>query len=216
MIKFRGLTIREWLVIAITAVTIAFISSEASATPPDKYAPPGKVVINKNTIDRSIEQNNRQEQTNFQSQLQQVETGDVNVDSGDVSFSQPRQAHSANAPSVYPSGNCYGGWSAGLGLPGVNVSGGKAVLDRQCDMRETARMFAAVGEREQAVMLLCLTDAGKLLPDCGPTRNFIDDYKALQAQRDMLFEDVTKLADDIKRHCTETSTRVFEICQSGK
>ena len=214
MIKFRQLKTREWVSLFIILASVAFIASEAKATPPNKYAPPSKIVVNKNTIDRSIEQNNRQEQTNFQSQLQQVETGDVNVDAGDLSFSNPRQAHSANAPSVYPSGNCYGGWSAGLGLPGVNLSGGKAVLDDQCDMRETARMFAAVGERELAVMLLCQTEAATYLPECGPTRQFIKDYKAIKAQNELMQLDITRTVNRLERVCSDAVTRGFEACQN--
>ena len=213
----KTMNLKQFTVFVMILVMIAFVASEARA---DKEYKPAKLVVNKNTYDNSVTQDQSQHQRQAQSQQSIASSTSEASNAGNnqnVNFSSPdditvRNTASGNAPSVYPSGNCYGGWSAGLGLPGFNVSGGKAQLDHQCDMRETARMFAAVGERELAVMLLCQTEAATYLPECGPTRQFIEDYKALKAQNELLHQDVNKLADEIKSYCRESNDRVHKAC----
>jgi hypothetical protein len=227
MRNYTPFTLKQLVVLLMCCVFVAFIASEARAD-----WKPDKVVVNKNDIDKSITNRNTMDQDQHQRQAQgqsQHQSSEASASASAsnagnnqaVTFTSPdditlRNTASANAPSVYPSGNCYGGWSAGLGLPGVNLSGGKAVLDHQCDMRETARMFAAVGERELAVMLLCQTEAASYLPECGPTRQFVEDYKALKAQNELLHDDVNKTVERLERVCSDSVTKGFEACQAGK
>ena len=211
MIRFRDLSFIEWIGLLTLILVVALFSGEALAWKPDQkqHQDQGQAQ------EQSAHANANSSANNANNQNLNIGT-DVSFQGGDTVLPDDitiRNTASGNAPSVYPSGNCYGGWSVGLGVPGFNASGGKAVLDHQCDMRETARMFAALGERELGVMLLCMTDAAQSLPDCGPTRQFIDDYKALKAQNELLFEDVTKTVERLERVCSDAVTRGFEACQ---
>lgn len=92
-----------------------------------------------------------------------------------LSVNQVRQladAPDAIAPNVYPSASCYYGKSGGVSFGnsgfGAGITGGKAYLDEACDIRETARSFASVGNYTAANQLLCSTPAAKkYLKDCG-------------------------------------------------
>lgn len=142
---------------------------------------------------------------------------DVSFQGGDTVLPDDitvRNTASANAPSVYPSGNCYGGWSAGLGLPGVNLSGGKATIDSGCVKRDTARLFFAFGERDKAIMLLCSQpEVAEALPDCKPYQDYNKEMQSLKAQNELLFEDVAKTVDRLERVCSDAVTKGFEACQ---
>lgn len=112
----------------------------------------------------------------------QTATGGQATNNGNaqsVSFSTPRQlaaAPDAIAPNVYPSASCYHGKSGGVSFGnsafGAGLSGGKDALDEACDIRETARSFASIGNYEAANTLLCSTPAAmKYLPDgCGKAK----------------------------------------------
>lgn len=72
-------------------------------------------------------------------------------------------APAAIAPNIYPSAVCYTGSSAGVSFGnsgfGAGLSGGKAKLDPECEMRELARSFATIGNLEAANAVLCNTAA---------------------------------------------------------
>jgi hypothetical protein len=51
--------------------------------------------------------------------------------------------------------------SGGASAPFGGISFGGSTLDKQCDMRETARAFALLGSRYAAAKILCNTDAAK-------------------------------------------------------
>ena len=134
-----------------------------------------------------------------------------------IEFNQPdditlRNTASAGTPSVYPSGNCYMGWSAGLGLPGFNASAGKATLDDNCDARETARMFYQFGERTKAIMILCMQPAAQMLEGCSPAQDYNAEMRALKEKNELLFEDNTEMAQKVESYCKQSSSRSFAAC----
>lgn len=77
-------------------------------------------------------------------------------------YQQVRQAPGAYAPDALPSAPCRVGGSAGASSPFGAVSIGGSKLDEQCDLRETARAFALIGNRMAAARILCNTKAAKL------------------------------------------------------
>lgn len=69
-------------------------------------------------------------------------------------YQQKRQAPSVFAPSVYASGPCAYGWSAGASIPGGGASFGKAKPDTNCDRRELARVLTPLNP-DLALRVLC-------------------------------------------------------------
>lgn len=65
-----------------------------------------------------------------------------------------RQAPAISAPSVFASGPCAYGWSAGVSSPVGGISGGKAKADTNCDRREVARILMGVNPG-LALKVLC-------------------------------------------------------------
>lgn len=57
-------------------------------------------------------------------------------------YRERRQAPALATPSIYASGSCGAGWSAGVSVPGAAVSGGKSRPDTSCDRRELVRVVA--------------------------------------------------------------------------
>ncbi len=136
--------------------------------------------------------------------------GDMIGGTQSMEFNQVRQAHSANAPSVYATGPCFGGVSGAIGLPKVNFGGGKATRDEQCDMRETARMLIGAGEVELGVALLCMTESGSLLGDsCAYTGHIRAD---LAAARDRIAFLLNEREID-RKNCEDSKDRIFKACQ---
>ncbi len=94
----------------------------------------------------------------------QLTTGDTVMESGDttvtVDSSVPLQRY--NNPNIWlnipnPTAPCMG--SAGIGGAGggMGLSIGGTKEDRECTARETARMFANLGQYEFALKILCST-----------------------------------------------------------
>lgn len=131
-----------------------------------------------------------------------------------VSFNSPdditlRNTAAPFLPSVYPTGSCYGGWSAGVGVPGFNIGGGKAKKDAECDARETARFLDAFGERELAIELLCTTAGAAALGDrCAPSTRKDEIIKRQQATIDELNQ---LRADDVAK-CNADKSALTERC----
>ena len=86
---------------------------------------------------------------------------------GGDSYSAPRQAPPAYAPSVQPTASCKNSVNAGASTPFGGVAFGKGTKDTECDLRETARMLAELGDRGDAIALVCQSDAAKHLKQCG-------------------------------------------------
>lgn len=97
-----------------------------------------------------------------------VESGAVAI-STDTDFSSnsnfainnPKQFRNPGivyAPGVQPTIPCATGWSAGFGVPGGGGTFGKSGKDAECERRETARVFAILGELEFAMAIMCKAD----------------------------------------------------------
>lgn len=81
----------------------------------------------------------------------------------------PRQTPPAFAGTVQPTASCKGAINAGASTAVAGISFGKDRTDDECDLRETARMFYEMQERELAVELLCKSKAAQRLAQCAPT-----------------------------------------------
>lgn len=78
----------------------------------------------------------------------------------------PRQTPFAYAPSVQPTSSCLQAVNAGASSPVVALSFGTSHKDKQCDLRETARLMYEMGQERTAMTLLCKSDAAKVLAVC--------------------------------------------------
>jgi len=164
------------------------------------------------------EQHQKQNQHQDQDQNQSQDLNNVNDLSNDgnsqsVSFTSPddvtvRNVASANPPSVMGSHSCAIGGSAGVGVPGFNISGGRQRIDPNCEIRETARLMEAFGERELAVIMLCSTDAAKeALGDkaCGPSAT----QEELRRRIAFLLEE----RERDRQTCNESKDRIADACR---
>ena len=89
-----------------------------------------------------------------------------NAQSVATSYSYPRQTPMAMAGFVQPTIPCATARNAGASSPVVGLAFGFSGHDKECDLREDARLFYAFGQPELAVRLLC-KDARKFgLKDC--------------------------------------------------
>lgn len=131
-----------------------------------------------------------------------------------------RNTAAARIPNVNATSPCYYGWSGGLGIAGANIGGGKQKLDHECNIRETARTFAALGEIGQALIIACSSEAAKaaLGDACGlspgnvyvrvnePVRYVERVTGALEATHDV--------SEEAVETCTESTNRAFKQCAS--
>lgn len=155
-----------------------------------------------------------QHQKQVQEQTQQMEQeqsmGDQ-MNSQEMTLVAAEQAFSAIAPNVFATSPCFSGGSAALGLKGVNIGGGKAKRDPQCEMREVVRLFLAAGEIELGVSLLCMTDAAIANFKegvCKPTGNIKASLKAAQDRVAFLLNERT--ID--RQECEQSKDRIMEGC----
>lgn len=87
-----------------------------------------------------------------------------------ITFEAAQRAYK-NTPDVnlgglFPSSSCMGVANAGVSGAGFGIGGGKSYVDTECDKRETARSFAALGYTAEALTILCSTEAAQVLPVC--------------------------------------------------
>lgn len=107
------------------------------------------------------DQDQAQEQRQQMQQGQELTTGPVSVQNQvgiNQTYKDRLQAPAVMAPSVYPSGSCAIGWSAGLGVPGAGASFGKTKVDPECTEREELRInlaFLVQLEPALALKVLC-------------------------------------------------------------
>lgn len=132
-----------------------------------------------NVAKQNQTQGQAQKQGQHQGQSQTAKGGDANqsqnasADNAGNSLSVNNrdrlQAPAISAPAVYASGPCAYGWSAGVAVPGVGVSGGKSKPDTNCDRRELARVMSALNPAA-AIKILCTDplakEAGLTEEDC--------------------------------------------------
>jgi type II secretory pathway pseudopilin PulG len=155
-------------------------------------------------------QDQEQSQDQYQDQTQTQTTEQANEQT--VNFSSPstiRNTASAIPPNVFASAPCYTGASAGAGVPGFNISGGKTTLDPQCEIRETVRLLLAAGEQELAVELLCTTDAAAGMAKCKSTLNVRQRVRDLEGR----IQTILKERGIDKQKCEESKDRITEACR---
>ena len=78
-----------------------------------------------------------------------------NSQSLSTSYEYPRQTPMAMAGFVQPTIPCATARNAGASSPVVGLAFGFSTDDKECDLREDARLFYAFGQPELAVRLLC-------------------------------------------------------------
>lgn len=77
-----------------------------------------------------------------------------------------RQTPPAFSGYVEPTTSCANARNGGASSPVAALSFGLSTKDKECDLRETARLFYEMGQHATAVRLLCLSQAAKRLPTC--------------------------------------------------
>ena len=99
-----------------------------------------------------------------------------------------------------------------MGAAGVNIGGGKSKRDIECDIRETSRLLAGLGEVKLAVELACQTEAAKMLPRCGFTNNNV--YLRVNENHPPAPPVTVHIDDSSKAQeiCDESVDRAFEKC----
>jgi hypothetical protein len=131
-----------------------------------------------------------------------------------------RNTAAANMPNLTATSPCVVSWSGGLGIAGANLGGGKTKIDPECNIRETARTFAGLGEISQALIIACTSEVARaaLGDACGITRDNVyvrvnETVRYVERATDdrPAVHDVSKEAVDT---CTESTTRAFEGCVS--
>ena len=125
-----------------------------------------------------------------------------------------RNTASARVPNLVATSPCFYSWSAGIGIAGANLGGGKAKRDEECDKRELARMIAGFGYTDIAMAIACKTEAaietiGEL---CAGMVTSTDMVASLTAENVRLRQQI----ETEKLNCNDSNNRVFEACQQGK
>jgi len=69
-----------------------------------------------------------------------------------------RNTAAARMPGLTATAPCVLSGSIGLGIAGANIGGGKTKIDPECNIRETARTFAGLGEIELALKIACSSE----------------------------------------------------------
>ncbi len=82
-------------------------------------------------------------------------TGSVSTGNLSVSQDYDDQAPAVSAPSVYTSAPCFVGISGGVSVAGFGASGGSGIEDKNCTLRETARLLHGIGQKTAAVKVMC-------------------------------------------------------------
>jgi len=59
------------------------------------------------------------------------------------------------APSVGMTANCMIGTSGGVAGLGFGIAAGGGIEDKECTLRETARLLAGLGQKDAALRLMC-------------------------------------------------------------
>ena len=125
-----------------------------------------------------------------------------------------RNTVSARVPNLVATSPCFYSWSAGIGIAGANLGGGKAKRDEECDKRELARMIAGFGYNDIAMAIACQTQAAiDTIGDlCAGMVRSTDQVMQLTAENDRLRREI----QNTKLDCSEANSRVFEACQQVK
>jgi len=84
----------------------------------------------------------------------------------DVNVVYPKQVAAVARGGLYPSAPCMGTSNVGGGNPFFNVAVGTSWESKECQVRETARSFAAIGLTQDAVAILCTSEYAAAAPSC--------------------------------------------------
>ena len=132
-----------------------------------------------------------------------------------------RNTASANMPNLTSTAPCVVSGSLGVGAAGFNIGGGKTKIDPECNIRETARTFAGLGEVGLALTIACTSEVAKaaLGDACGLSKDnvYIRVNETVRyVERAVVaptaaVHDVSKEAVET---CTESNTRAFKACVS--
>lgn len=158
-------------VLIVLAALIPLAAHATKPTPP----PPAP------TQQQAQGQSQAQAQGQKQQQGQQQEANLTNVNRNDSSSYStsgsdnsivfeaariPKNTPDVNLGGLFPSSSCMGVGQLGVGVQGFGIGGGKSFVDEECDKRETARSFAALGYSGEALVILCSTKAAQVLEVC--------------------------------------------------
>jgi len=84
---------------------------------------------------------------------------------------QPSSVKIKNTPDVTlsniaPSADCMGVTTLGGSVSGFSAAGGTSWESRPCQLRETARIFHALGKPDDAIAILCSSEYAAAAPSC--------------------------------------------------
>ena len=82
----------------------------------------------------------------------------------------PQQVAGVALGSLYPSAPCMGTSNVGGGNPFFNIAVGTSWESKECQIRETARSFSAVGLTSDAIAILCSSEYAAMAPSCAKTK----------------------------------------------
>jgi hypothetical protein len=89
-------------------------------------------------------------------------SGNNTIYSSNSTYKEQRQTPPAYAPDALPTAPCFKSFSGGGSSPFFGVAFGAGKIDKGCDDRETARIFAqGLRNFSAAAKILCSTDAAK-------------------------------------------------------
>ena len=132
-----------------------------------------------------------------------------------------RNTASANMPNLTSTAPCVVSGSLGVGAAGFNIGGGKTKIDPECNIRETARTFAGLGEVGLALVIACTSEVAKtaLGDACGLTADnvYIRVNETVRYVERAVGGDTAAIHDVSKEAvdtCAEGTDRAFKACAS--
>lgn len=160
--------------------------------------------------DQAQQQEQAQQQDQAQQQGQEQTQANEQTNSQSVTFTSHKTAMSAIAPNVFSSNPCYTAASAAIGLPKINIGGGKQEVDPNCEKLEAARMLGALGEVELAIQVVCATTAAQeVLGDtCAPSTTMKARLNQLEADKAFLLQE--RAID--RQECDAAKDRILAGC----
>ena len=89
----------------------------------------------------------------------QAGSGDTNTSSTTVESFKPNGYVASTALTTSGSDTCYGSTTGGFSAAGIGISGGKTVVDENCQMIKNARLLVQIGLKDAATVLLMNSNA---------------------------------------------------------
>lgn len=89
---------------------------------------------------------------------------------GSVALNVPAGVAAVGLGGLYPSAPCMGTSNIGGGNPFFNIAVGTSWESKECQIRETARSFSAVGLTNDAIAILCSSEYAAVAPSCAKTK----------------------------------------------